>query len=224
MQRDLLFAALLCVALAGCGHKQASVGPALTPRPPDLSGVYAGSFACDNCKAIAATLWVRPDETFFLRQSYVAEDGAVADRSYAFGRWSWDEGTAELVLRGHGPDRRYKRLDAGRLEQRAATASAAKNVLTRDQQAPAFTDRVRLDGESSLSERSATFKQCVTGLELPIASNDSLKELRRLHRTLNPLNKIALTAVDAHIVAAGAAPREQLVIDKVIALKPGSGC
>jgi hypothetical protein len=55
-------------------------------------------------------------------------------------------------------------------------------------------------------------------------NNDSLKELRRLHKALNPTHRVALTAIDAHIVAAGAAAGEQLVIDKVIAIKPGSGC
>jgi len=224
MQRVLLIAALLSASLAGCGRKESSDKAGPTPPPPDLPGVYAGSFACSNCKAISATLWIRADERFFLRQTYLGDDGAAQDTSYAFGRWSWDETSAELVLSSHGPDRRFKRLDGERLEQLAAVASAAKSVLTRDPNAPAFTDHVRLDGESAMSDRSATFKQCVTGLELTIADNQSLKELRRLHRALNPTHKVARTAVDAHIVAAGAATSEQLVIDKVIAMKPGSGC
>jgi hypothetical protein len=224
MQRFLLVTALLSASLAGCGRKESSDEPALTPLPPDLAGVYAGSFPCSNCKAISATLWIRADARFFLRQTYQGDDGKGEDTSYAFGRWSWDEKSAELVLHSHGPDRRFNRLDGERLEQVAAVASAAKGVLTRDLNAPAFTDRVRLDGESAMTEHSATFTQCVTGLELAIANNDSLKELRRLHRNLNPTHKVTLTAVDAHIVAAGAATREQLVIDRVIAIKPGSGC
>jgi hypothetical protein len=224
MLRVLVIIALLSASLAGCGRKQANDEPTSTPQPPDLAGVYAGSFACGNCKEISQTLWVRGDGRFFLRQSYLSEDGKVEDASYAFGLWSWDENAAELVLRGHGPERRLKRLDGDRLEQLAAVASAAKSVLTREANAPAFTDRVRLDGESAMSERSATFKQCVTGLELAIVNNDSLKELRRLHKALNPTHRVALTAIDAHIVAAGAAAGEQLVIDKVIAIKPGSGC
>jgi hypothetical protein len=224
MQRHLIFAALLFASLAGCGHKNSSEAPALTPLPPDLAGVYTSSIACSNCKAIVATLWVRGDERFFLRQSYLNDDGAPVDASYGFGRWSWDETAAEIVLRGRGPERHFKRLDGERLE--LTSGAPAKNVFTRDPRSPAFIDRVRFDGESAMTDRSATFTQCVTGLEMPIASNDALKELRRLHRALNPTHKIALTAVDGHIVAvtAGAATREQLVIDKVIAIKPGSGC
>jgi len=221
MQRYLLFAALLSASLAGCGHKDSSGAPARTPLPSDLTGVYASSFACSNCKAIAATLWLRDDSRFFLRQRYMGDDGASGDASYAFGRWSWDETAAELVLRSGGPERHFKRLDDERLEL-LATASG-KNVFSRDPHSPAFTDRVRLDGESTMTEHGATFTQCVTGLEMPIASNDGLKELRRLHRSLNPTHKITLTAVDAHIVKVATAS-EQLVIDKVIAIKPGSGC
>ena len=223
MRRYVLFAALLCASLAGCGGKSSNESPALTPPPRDLTGVYASSIACSNCKAIVATLWVRDDERFFLRQSYLGDDGAALDASYAFGRWSWDGAAAELVLRTGGPERHFRKLDGERLE---LISAPAKDVFTRDPRSPAFTDRARFDGESVMSDRGATFRQCVTGLEMPIASNEPLKELRRLHRSLNPAHKVALTAVDAHIVAvaAGAARTEQLVIDKVIAIKPGSGC
>ena len=220
MQRHFLFAALLSASLAGCGRKDSSEAPALTPLPSDLPGVYVSSFACSNCKVIAATLWLRGDSRFFLRQRYFGGEGASEDASYAFGLWTWDETTAELVLRTGGPERHLKRLDGERLE---LVTNAGKDLFTRDQQSPAFTDRVRLDGESTMTDHGATFTQCVTGLEMPIASNDALKELRRLHRSLNPTHKVALTAVDAHIVRATTA-NEQLVIDKVIAIKPGSGC
>jgi hypothetical protein len=223
MQRYLLCAALLCASLAGCGRKGSGDGP--TPLPPNLPGVYAGSAACSNCKAIAATLWLRPDGRFFLRQRYLSEDGAAHDAAYAFGRWSWDERAAELVLRSRGPERRFKRLDGERLEQ-LATSAAVKSLFTRDPRAPAFTDRVRFEGQSELGERGATFRQCVTGLELPIVNGGDLAELRRLSGALNPSHKLALTVVDGHLVLAalGGAKREQLVIDKVITIKPGSGC
>jgi hypothetical protein len=113
-----------------------------------------------------------------------------------------------------------KRIDADRFEWLGN--AAVKPVFNRDASAPAFTDRVRFDGESAVSEHGATFKHCVTGLELPIADAGALKELRRQQRALNPTHKVALTTVDAHIVSAAAG--ERLVIDKVIGLKPGAGC
>lgn len=222
MQRYFSIATLFCVSLAGCGRNSGEA-PALTSQPRDLPGVYVSSMACSNCKVIAATLWVRDDGRFFLRQRYVGDDGAAVETSYGFGRWSWDQAAADLVLRGHGPERHFKKLDGERLE---FTSAPAKDVFTRDPRSPAFTDRARFEGESVMTDRGATFTQCVTGLEMPIVSNEPLNELRRLHRSLNPAHKVARTAVDAHIiaVAVGAATKEQLVIDKVIEIKPGTGC
>ena len=150
----------------------------------------------------------------------MGDEGTADDASYAFGLWSWDEHAAELVLRGRGPDRRLKRLDADRLEWLGNTA--AKIAFNREPSAPTFSDKLVFDGESVVSDHDATFTQCITGLELRIADAGALKELRRQHRVLNPAHKIAFTTVDAHIVDSGSG--EQLVIDKVIKLKPGAGC
>ena len=220
MRRRQILTVFVAALLFGCHRGGSNGGPAVTPLPADLAGVYAASLPCSNCKEIAATLWLRADERFFLRQRYVGDEGAADDASYAFGLWSWDEHAAEIVLRGHGPDRRLKRLDSDRLEWLGNAAS--KTTLQRDPSAPAFADNVVFDGESEVSDHSAMFTQCITGLELPIADAGALKELRRQHRVLNPAHKIAFTTVDAHIVDSGSG--EQLVIDKVIKLKPGAGC
>jgi hypothetical protein len=220
MRRRRIVTIFVAALLFGCHRGGSNGGPAATPMPADLAGVYAASFPCSNCKEIAATLWLRADERFFLRQSYVGDEGAANDASYAFGLWSWDEHAAEIVLRGHGPDRRVKRLDSDRLAWLGK--AAAKTTFQRDPSAPAFADTVVLDGESEVSDKGATFTQCITGLELPIADAGALKELRRQQRVLNPAHKIAFTIVDAHIVDSGSG--EQLVIDKVIKLKPGAGC
>ena len=211
---------LVCSLLLGCHRGGSNGAAAVTQQPADLPGVYAASLPCSNCKEIAATLWLRADERFFLRQSYVGDEGTPDDASYAFGLWSWDEHAAELVLRGRGPDRRLKRLDADRLEWLGNTA--AKIAFNREPSAPTFSDKLVFDGESVVSDHDATFTQCITGLELRIADAGALKELRRQHRVLNPAHKIAFTTVDAHIVDSGSG--EQLVIDKVIKLKPGAGC
>jgi NlpE N-terminal domain len=223
MRRRLILTILVCDVLLGCGRGGSKGEPAVTPQPGNVAGVYAGSFACSNCKEIDATLWLRADERFFLRQSYMNDGDTAEEASYAFGHWSWDEHAAEIVLRGRGPDRHLKQLDADRLEWLGN--AAAKTVFGRNPSAPPFADRVRLDGESAVTEHGATFKQCVTGLELRIADAGAFKELRRQQHALNPTHKVALTTVDAHIVnVAGTATSEQLVIDKVIGLKPGAGC
>ncbi len=225
MNRCFPLLVLALAAAGGCSKRAADERPAVFPMPAALAGVYDGSFPCANCKEIAATLWLRGDDRFFLRQSIVVESGATESSSYSFGRWHWDETSAEVVLSGRGPDRRLAHLDADRLELR--TASPVEHVLVRDAANPPFEDRVQLEGESAVAEGVATFVQCVTGLQLPIAEAGAFKELRRQHRRLNPNRKVALTIVEAHItnVAAGDSTREVLVVDKVVEpIKPGKSC
>jgi hypothetical protein len=225
MNRCLPFLLFVLAAAGGCSKRSADEAPPAVPMPAALPGVYDGTLPCADCKEIAATLWLRGDERFFLRQSIVVDDGTTESSSYSFGRWRWDETAAEIVLSGRGPDRRLARLDADRLELR--TASPLQQLLVRDASARPFTDRVQLEGESAVTENGATFVQCVTGLELPIADAGAFKELRRQHRVLNRSGKVALTTLDAHLtsVAAGDSTTEVLVVDRVVEpIKPGKGC
>lgn len=219
----------LAAALAGCGMGSASnEGVAKTvAEPPTLPGVYAGRFPCSNCAAIEATLWLRPDGSFVLRQQLVDENASAAAGeapTYGLGRWYWDEQTAEAVLDGRGPDRRLAMLDIDRL--RLLAASPVEHVLTRDAFATPFTDRVLLDGESVVTEKGAAFRECLTGIEWPVADAGAYRELRRQHRRLNPRGKVALTTVEGHLAPTGTAeaPTETLVVERVVGLKPGTGC
>jgi hypothetical protein len=193
--------------------------------PDDLPGVYTGDLPCSNCAAIAATLWLRSDERFFLRQSYVQADGAVDGRStYALGHWRWDSHAAVLVLTGAGPERRIEWVDADHLQLH--TFSQVEHVLTRDPLDPPFGDELRLDGESVMVDRSAVFTECLTGLQLQVADDAGFAELRRRHRVLGSSGKSALTGIDGRIiqVADGDSIAERLVIERIVDLKPGVGC
>ena len=226
-------AALLASLLGGCGGDSADA-PALTPQPTTLAGVYAGKFPCSNCVAIEATLWLRPDGTFFLRQTLVDDGGAgsasesrpptTPSTTFALGRWQWDEIAAQAVLRGAGPERRLLVRDEDRLELRVP--SPIEHVLVRDEATPEFRDRLTIDGESAVSENGATFIECLTGLTFQVADAGAYRELRRQHRRMNARGKVALTTVEGHLVTVsdGATTSEQLVVDRFITIKPGTGC
>jgi hypothetical protein len=222
--RRLCVSSLLLAALTACGRRSSDDEVATTPMPSGLVGVYAGAFPCSNCQAIATTLWIRDDGRFFWRQSYVGAAEASDDKTYSFGLWSWDERAAEVVLQGRGPARRLVPLDADRLELR--TASAVEHLLARDPAAPPFRDSAPLEGESTIVDKGATFTQCITGLEWPVAAAGAFKELRRQHRVQNATHKVALTTIEGHIttVTEGDTTREVLVIDKVVGLRSGAGC
>jgi copper homeostasis protein (lipoprotein) len=219
----------LAVLLSGCGRDSVGDTERRTPMPATLAGVFSGELPCSNCAAIEATLWLRPDGRFFFRQQ-LRDDPASAgsaqapSATYGLGRWSWDEVAAEAVLRGAGPERRVTVRDEHHLQLRVP--SPIEHVLARDAAAPRFTDRVTLDGESAVTENGATFKECLTGLALPVADAGAYRELRRQHRRMNPRGKVALTTVEGRLVATqtGSTTSERLVVDRFITIKPGQGC
>jgi hypothetical protein len=229
MSARLPFIVAFAALLMGCGRHSAPTVEPPTPMPATLAGVYAGELPCSNCAAIDATLWLRPDGRFFFRQQL--RDAAATPpaaqgppTTYGLGRWSWDERTAEAVLRGAGPERRLIVRDGQHLQLQVP--SPIDHVLARDGDAPTFGDKVTLDGESAVTEDGATFKECLTGLALPVADAGAYRELRRQHRRTNPRGKIALTTVEAHLVTTvtGATTSERLVVDRFITMKPGRGC
>jgi hypothetical protein len=221
----------LTAVLGGCGGGSDDASPApTTPMPATLVGIYSGQLPCSNCTAIDATLWLRPDGRFFLRQRFIDDDAegkATAggpSATYSLGRWSWDEIEAETVLSSVGPERRLTVLDADRVELKSA--SPLEHVLTRDPTLPSFGDRVMIDGESAVTERGATFKECLTGLQFVVSEAGLYRELRRQHRRMNPKGRVALTTIDGHLVTVthGSTTSEQLVVDRFVNIKPGTPC
>jgi hypothetical protein len=221
--------ALLAALQSGCGSDSAQKIEPRTPMPAGVAGVYAGEFPCSNCAKIEATLWLRPDGRFFLRQRFVDDAESSTGKpqtpssTYGLGRWSWDDLAAQLVLRGAGPERHLTVRDAEHLELRVTSPTA--HILARDHHESDFTDRITLDGESAVSANGATFKECLTGLELPVVVDaGAYRQLRHYHRTMNARGKIALTVVEGHLVPRGSATSERLVVDAFISIKPGTGC
>lgn len=229
MRRTLPPVLTLCAAvLFGCGRDSRDAGEERVPMPATLAGVYAGEFPCSNCTAIEATLWLRPDGAFILRQKLLDDKAPAGDANlgpsttYGLGRWSWDDTVGEVVLRGRGPERHLAvRADD---ELLLRVASPVEHVLARDTAAPLFGDRLVLDGESAVSENGASFKECSTGLTFAVAEAGAYRELRRKHRTMNARGKVALTSVEAHLVHNASTTSERLVVDKFLAIKPGTGC
>jgi len=231
MTRSLsLIFALGSGLLGGCGLSSNDGTGQRTPMPATLAGVYAGEFPCGNCAGIEATLWLRPDRGFVLRQRLIDDEAAQSGEepigpstSYGLGRWTWDEGAAEIVLSGRGPERRFVVRDEGQLELRAL--SPGEHILERDAAAPRFGDRVMLDGESAISKTGARFKECSSGLTFSVADTGAAyRDLRRHHQRMNAHGNVALTTIEGHLVTVGNGSSERLVLDKFITIKPGTGC
>ena len=231
-RRPIFILALLAALQAGCDRDVQEKTEPRTQMPTDIAGVYAGEFPCSNCAAIEATLWLRPDGRFFLRQRFTDDtENATGTKprapaaTYGLGRWVWDDTAAEIVLHGGGPEKRLVVSDSEHLGLRAASLTPI--VMLRDRNEPAFSDRITLKGESALTDKGATFRECLTGLVLPVVVDaGAWRQLRHHHRTMNGSGKVALTILEGHVVGGGdgATTSERLVVDQFISLKPGTGC
>ncbi len=229
-RRASLIFTIGAAVLGGCGQDARDEAQLRTPMPATLAGVYTGEFPCSNCAAIEATLWLRADGGFILRQQLLDDHSVPSgdaprgpSTTYGLGRWSWDEVSAEAVLRGRGPERRF--VIRSEDELKLLVASPDEHVLRRDARSPRFDDRLMLDGESAVDETGASFKECSTGLTFAVADGGAYRELRRQHRRMNPRGNVALTTVEGHLVTGDASTTsERLVIDAFIAIKPGTGC
>jgi hypothetical protein len=222
--------AFVATLLGGCSQDSHEAVELRTPMPATLAGVYTGKFPCSNCAEIEATLWLRPDGGFILRQRLIDDPAAPSDdarrgpsTTYGLGRWSWDELSSETVLRGRGPERRLAARGDGELQLRAA--SPTKHILERLTISPPFGDRLMLEGESAVTETAGTFKECSTGLTFAVAEAGAFRELKRQHRRMNPRGKVALTTIEGHLVTGDAATTsERLVVDAFVSIKPGTSC
>jgi copper homeostasis protein (lipoprotein) len=213
----LLISIAASLTLAACGGTNSDSEPAPAVDIGTLIGTHSGVFPCANCPGIDARLWLRADGAFFMRQDHRAAEGADVETTYALGRWAWDAGAGELVLRGHGPERRFHYVD-GALQM---AVSGLPHVLERDGSAQPFTDRMRFEGQYESSVGVGTLRDCVTGLQLAVRDDTAGRNLRRRHRAVSPANRAAWVSIEAHLAYG---PSEVLAIDRLLAIRPGQAC
>ena len=95
------FSGLLLLLLLGCAEPPTKPAPRPVPEKiaelPPLPATLVAESGCPGC--LAATLTLRPDGSFLLR------DQLGASEFYDFGRWRYAQGTLELA--GDRDTRRY---------------------------------------------------------------------------------------------------------------------
>ena len=219
--RALPFVIAISALVAACGDA-ASERARTTFSPPagPAPDVYRGVFPCEDCPGIDTTLWLRADGTFFWRQRYLDEAGAVTTTGYNVGRWHADaDGT--LVLTGSGPSRRLELADADTL--RLVTPSAGEHRLTRDPGGEPFTDRVRIEGLAVVENNTTTVSECRTGLEAPAGGAD-LSRFVRQYRSLGYRGRPAFVELEARFEWSDDGALRSIAVDRFVTIKAGRTC
>jgi copper homeostasis protein (lipoprotein) len=215
---------ILTLLCASCDEPASIPARAAPPDLGGLRGVYEGTFPCANCPGIDIRLWLREDGVFFLRQEYLAAEPAPADRVHALGRWRWDADESRLVLDGRGPQRKFAYSGNDRITLQ--TLSPVDHVLIRQRDDSPFLDSIMLDGEITTASEPTIFRECVTGLSLPIRRDAGDRDLRRQHRRLSSPDVAALVVIQGRLDYADPSAPEAavLVVEQTVSIRPKAQC
>lgn len=139
----------MAVLLAACAHEPAprKEAPSAAPVPlPALPATFMDEPDCPGC--LAATITLRPDGSFLLREELGASE------FYDFGRWRYDAGT--LVLAGDRDTRNYPLKDLRQAPQVEPLRGPFRMVGSYD---------------------GASFTECRTGLAWKLAQTRAAQSL-----------------------------------------------
>ena len=216
------YLAYLTLLLGACGDSHDATPEA--PAAKVLPGVWVGVFPCDNCPGIDITLWLRPDERFFIEQRYRAMDGegSAPTTAYGLGRWRWNSEERILVLDGAGPDRIFERRDADTLLMR--TVSPVEHRLRRNSVSPAFSATIRLSGVARRHGDTYVFEECLTGFELPLDTGGDYTRFRRQYRSVVPRGEPAPVEFEGRFTWAADGAPASLRIERFITIREEGRC
>lgn len=210
---------MLITLVAACSDAGRNDPPGLTPPMGPTPDVYTGMFPCDNCPGIESTLWLRSDETFFWQQRYLDTSGEPATTAHNFGRWEIvPEGV--LVLRGAGPDRRFKPAEPDALLM--VTPSASEHRLSSASHSP-FADRVRIEGIATVEDGTAVISECRTGLRAPARGADMRRFLRQ-YRSLGYRGEPVLVELEARFDWSDEGAIRSFAVERFVRMKANGVC
>lgn len=227
-RRFLVLLAAAALWLAGC----ASTPPGERLQE-QLPATFAGVLPCADCPGIDYQLDLRADHSYFVRLSY---RGRGEGKSFDdIGRWSLSADHRVLILQGSGEqpelftleegDERLRKLDrdgnpiVSNLDYSLRRVEAPRPLEPRLQQ---------LQGMYSYLADAATFEECRTGLRLPVATGPAAALLESAYvRSRQAPGEEMLAVLDGRIAVRQpmeGAPREMLVVDRFVDVRPGQGC
>lgn len=228
--------------LSGCAARTRQTSPTATSSPdaPQLAGgplpaAFSGLLPCADCPGIRWTLDLFPDGVFFQRLEYLeaseTEGTAVFDE---IGRWVLSSDGEVLVLGGgrEAPQFFAPRAD-GTLRKLDGEAREIESKLDYDlRRAASFAalePRLTLSGLYSYFADADVFRDCLTGLRLPVAGEADRLALEGAYLAARTEPGQALMAVVEGRLASRPAMEDgrfvtTLVVEKFLRLEPDAAC
>ena len=145
---------------------------AAMPASGNLPATYVGTLPCASCEGIETRITFQADNTYFMSQTYMGQEGP--NRADDLGRWVMSAHGNIAVLKGQRGDIRYFKMDAPdalhMLDLEGRTIHSELNyTLRRAAQSDSIDVKLfPLNGEYQYMADAGLFKECVSGLVLPV--------------------------------------------------------
>ena len=231
----IVIAAMLTTTLAACQQP-----PAAAPAARDVIGretvSYRGDIPCADCPGQQLTLTLFPDFTYRLRRVYREAKAGRDATFHDIGRWAraQDDGANRLRLAGGSDAPQYLRIigaDKLRLLDTAGRDidSRLNYDLQRLPQADPLPGPLVLRGLYRYMADAAVLQECRSGNRYPVLITRDHLALERAYLAARPAPGAPLLAVieGRFVLQApepGMAPREHIVVERFLTLRPGESC
>jgi len=145
---------------------------AATPVSANFPATFTGTLPCASCEGIETRITFQADSTYFMTQTYLGQAGP--NRASDLGRWVMSTYGNIAVLKGQRGDVRYFRMDLPNalhmLDIEGRTIYSELNyTLSRATQPDSIDLKLfPLNGEYQYMADAGLFKECASGLVLPV--------------------------------------------------------
>jgi copper homeostasis protein (lipoprotein) len=218
---------ILAEVLAEAGERDVA---SLSPQSlSSLPATFVGVLPCADCPGVRYHLNLYRDLTYFLRLVHLGGDYHPIDD---VGRWTLEPDRRTLSLRGNREavrffvikdDRTLTKLDMNG----EPIESDVPHDLAKTEAFEPFEPILAVQGLYSRTADAATFTECLSGQEWPVAADGASESLERAYDAVRrtPGERV-LASVEGRVAmpASAGSRRAALVIDRVVNVWAGRTC
>ncbi len=206
--------------VAGCS----ALGPAPDTRLSGKNTTYTGSIPCADCDAQKLTVTFFGNKTFRLKRVFTGLQGGGSKTVYDLGTWK-ERGNRLVLDNGGRWPLQFRSVSGTEIEMLDQRGNPIVSKLDYSLRKTAFVDMLpgpmTMKGEFLYMADASTFTECQTGRKYPLlfATSTSSVEKQYLAARSAP-GKPVLVMLKGRFAmqkpAAGAIPREYIVVQKFI--------
>ncbi|HFZ8995133.1 TPA: envelope stress response activation lipoprotein NlpE [Citrobacter freundii] len=215
-------------ALMGCNNRSETekLQPAQVAELKPMQQSWRGVLPCADCAGIETDLFLEKDGTWVMNERY---QGAREEPSSFASYGTWARTADRLVLTDSKGEKSYYRVKGEALEMLDRDGNpivSQFNYTLQPVSAALPVTPMPMRGMYFLMADAASFTDCATGKQIPVANNAQLE--RDYLAARSAAEKAVLLAVEGHFVLAANPDTGEsvktLIVDKEAKFVPGKDC